>query len=437
MNDNMRDLEVMRRLVFLMISVWSVLGVQTMAGATVCPKDLDSNELSFLDKTASDVYSTECQYRVLQCMSVNFCSIQWFFNGIPYDSWSLGNNSDTKYKLEDSNQTLKFLSADVDSEGTYTCVVSNGVRNINRSINMRIQGRQGRGIKGEGKITLLTILLIIIKKIWLNKPIPLKSSSGVCKDQMAVLGGNASFFCQFKYRNPGGFLQESWRKLNQTYGGFQLVDFYDIPGTEFTHGYRKEDENVILTQKNCQEKPFMILSTWLNIMNVTEEALGRYQVHCKISGFLTKVNLTLSLATTEEHVVKVTDTTSVVVVVATLTILLFLVVLSWKRYGTDVKLWNHDHRATLETEEIDNKLYDAYIISCYEGQDKSFVDNILCPSLQDQYKLFIRERDATFGSVESEEIVEALKKAAAASCYCQQISTGIHRPHHRNLHQEG
>ncbi|XP_030838207.1 uncharacterized protein LOC115922765 [Strongylocentrotus purpuratus] len=228
---------------------------------------------------------------------------------------------------------------------------------------------------------------------------------------MAVLGGNASFFCQFKYRNPGGFLQESWRKLNQTYGGFQLVDFYDIPGTEFTHGYRKEDENVILTQKNCQEKPFMILSTWLNITNVTEEALGRYQVHCKISGFLTKVNLTLSLATTEEHVVKVTDTTSVVVVVATLTILLSLVVLSWKRYGTDVKLWNHDHRATLETEEIDNKLYDAYIISCYEGQDKSFVDNILCPSLQDQYKLFIRERDATFGSVESEEIVEALTKS--------------------------
>ncbi|XP_030838208.1 uncharacterized protein LOC753421 isoform X1 [Strongylocentrotus purpuratus] len=388
MNDNMRDLEVMRRLVFLMISVWSVLGVQTMAGATVCPKDLDSNELSFLDKTASDVYSTECQYRVLQCRSVNFCSIQWFFNGIPYDSWSLGNNSDTKFKLEDSNQTLKFLSADVDSEGTYTCVVSNGVRNINRSINLRIQ-----------------------EKIWLNKPIPLESSSGVCKDQMAVLGGNASFFCQFKYRNPGAFLQKSWRKLNQTYGGFQLVDFYYIPGTEFTHGYRKEDENVILTQKNCPEKPFKILSTWLNITNVTEEALGRYQVHCKISGFLTKVNLTLSLATTEEHVVKVTDTTSVVVVVATLTILLSLVVLSWKRYGTDVKLWNHDHRATLETEEIDNKLYDAYIISCYEGQDKSFVDNILCPSLQDQYKLFIRERDATFGSVESEEIVEALTKS--------------------------
>ncbi|XP_030838206.1 uncharacterized protein LOC752978 isoform X4 [Strongylocentrotus purpuratus] len=329
MNDNMRDLEVMRRLVFLMISVWSVLGVQTMAGATVCPKDLDSNELSFLDKTASDVYSTECQYRVLQCMSVNFCSIQWFFNGIPYDSWSLGNNSDTKFKLEDSNQTLKFLSADVDSEGTYTCVVSNGVRNINRSINLRIQ-----------------------EKIWLNKPIPLESSSGVCKDQMAVLGGNASFFCQFKYRNPGAFLQKSWRKLNQTYGGFQLVDFYYIPGTEFTHGYRKEDENVILTQKNCPEKPFKILSTWLNITNVTEEALGRYQVHCKISGFLTKVNLTLSLATTEEHVVKVTHTTIVVVVVTTMIILLSLVVLSWKRYGTDVKLWYHDHRAALETEGI-------------------------------------------------------------------------------------
>ncbi|XP_030838211.1 uncharacterized protein LOC115922767 [Strongylocentrotus purpuratus] len=383
MNDNMRDLEVMRRLVFLLISVWSVLGNETMTEATDCLADLDSNKLSFLEETAILVFSPECQHRVLQCRSVNFCSIQWFFNDIPYDSWSLGNNSDTKYKLEDSNQTLNFLSTDVDAGGTYTCVVSNGVRNITRSINMSIE-----------------------KRPWINKPIPFESSSAVCKDQMAVLGGNASFFCQFKYRNDL-LLQYNWKKLNQTNGIYEKVDFYDIHGTEFSYGSRKEDGNVTQTQ-TCQRKPLKILSTWLNITNVTEEALGRYQVMCKISQYITTVNLTLSL---EEHVVTVTDTTSVVVVIATLIILLSLFVLSWKRYGTDVKLWYHDHRTTLETEEIDNKLYDAYIISCYEGQDKSFVDTILCPSLQDQYKLFIRERDATFGSVESEEIVEALTKS--------------------------
>ncbi|XP_030837330.1 uncharacterized protein LOC115922508 [Strongylocentrotus purpuratus] len=138
----MRDLEVMRRLVFLLISVWSVLGNETMTEATDCLADLDSNklgELSFKEETTSQVFSDECHYRVLQCESFNFCNIQWFFNGIPYDSWSLGNNSDTKYKLEHSNQTLIFLSTDVDAGGTYTCVVSNGVRNITRSINMSIE----------------------------------------------------------------------------------------------------------------------------------------------------------------------------------------------------------------------------------------------------------------------------------------------------------
>ncbi|XP_030837332.1 uncharacterized protein LOC115922509 [Strongylocentrotus purpuratus] len=317
-----------------------------MTAATDCVEDLErsirspadpskrlhystlTDKLSFLEETAKLVFSTQCQHRLLQCKSLHFCNIQWFFNDIPYDSWSLGHNSDTKYKLEHSNQTLNFLSTDIDAGGKYTCVVSNGVRNINRSINMRIQERP-----------------------WINKPIPYQSSNAVCKDQMAVLGGNASFFCQFKYRYDL-LLQHNWKKLNQTNGIYENVDFYEIHGTEFSYGSRKEDGNVTQTQ-TCQRKPFKILSTWLNITNVTEEALGIYQVMCKISQYITKVNLTLSLATTEEHVVKVTHTTIVaVVVVTTMIILLSLVVLSWKRYGTDVKLWYHDHRAALETEGI-------------------------------------------------------------------------------------
>nr|XP_054771783.1 uncharacterized protein LOC129279708 [Lytechinus pictus] len=374
------------RLVILWFGTcWFGLGVHALVGC-LHEGDDEVNGLSFLHETSPLVFSTECEYRVLQCRSINFCRIRWFFNGIPYDSWSLGEESDTKYRLEDHNQTIRFHSTDVDAEGTFTCVVSNGLRNITRSIDLKVQ---------EG--------------IWLNMPTPYQSSSLVCKNQTALLGGNASFFCQFRYRSPGAFLQHSWRKFNDTIQEYELVDFYNAPGTEFSEGSSKDDE-ITTQRKKCPGKPPKILSTWLNITNVTEEALGMYQVRCRIAQFVTKVNLTLSLATTEEPLV-VTNTSTVVILVVTMIIVVLLFMLSWKRYGTDIKLLFHDQHAKLETEEIDDKLYDAYIVSCYEGEDRSFVENILCPSLTDHYKLYIHERDKLFGSVESEEIIEAMTKS--------------------------
>ena len=71
----------------------------------------------------------------LNCEALNFCSITWYKDGVPYP-WK---SSDHEH-LEDRNQVLLIKDADFNDEGKYTCVVSNGKRSVSRSISLWVKG---------------------------------------------------------------------------------------------------------------------------------------------------------------------------------------------------------------------------------------------------------------------------------------------------------
>ena len=55
-----------------------------------------------------------------------------------YSAWDLGPYS--VFHLKDGNQTLRFLSADYQAGGNYTCIVSNAQHSINRTLALEVDG---------------------------------------------------------------------------------------------------------------------------------------------------------------------------------------------------------------------------------------------------------------------------------------------------------
>ena len=97
--------------------------------------------LAFAFNTTSLLYADKEEYRAINCESYNFCNIKWFFEDVPYESWTIQTNPVTHYHLEDNNQTLVFESIDCDAEGLYRCEVSNGETTISHETNLVIEGK--------------------------------------------------------------------------------------------------------------------------------------------------------------------------------------------------------------------------------------------------------------------------------------------------------
>ena len=97
--------------------------------------------LAFAYSTANLLYADKDEYRAIPCESYNFCDIKWFFEDVPYESWSFQTNPVIQYHLEDNNQTLVFESIDCDAQGVYRCEVSNGEITISNETELLIEGK--------------------------------------------------------------------------------------------------------------------------------------------------------------------------------------------------------------------------------------------------------------------------------------------------------
>ncbi|XP_071509193.1 uncharacterized protein [Diadema antillarum] len=382
---------------FTSFVVWGAASTETD-----CLQSKKQNEtsgifpLSFLYYEYPDiVYADLGKARELKCLvSGKFCTIHWHFEGKPLElEPSSAGPAASAYVLQRRNQSLTITSVGCSDEGRYTCVASNGELTISRSMTLTVSD------------PISPVSPIAIHE----------EDSSRCNNLAVAPGGDAVFSCTFYVKNPSWVISHDWYKYNATLDTFFSVDFIQWHNS----GYEQSD--VSKTEMNpetpCAHATSYITLT-LNISHVTDEALGVYMVRCWISSFFMAVNLTLSYQKPEDTI---TDTKTIWLVACILTAFFLTCVLIWKRHGVDIKLLHHSYLADPESDSpfadgngsssSAEKLYDAYIVSSCVGEDRAFVYNILCPSLQGDYRLYLRDRDALPGSVTCEDIVEAMEKS--------------------------
>ncbi len=187
----------------------------------------------------------------LNCEALNFRTITWYKNGIPYP-WK---KSDLHAHLEDKNQLLLIKDADVTDEGKYTCVASNGKWSVSRNISLWVEAESYNG-----------------------PPVLLEDKESSCTNHTAKLGQTVSFYCKF-------YVGHSMAGLGSV-GWMKVVDKVDTP-------IEVIQDIDYLTKENFSQNN-SVISARLDVVNSNENAFGTWKVYAE-NGYSTVVPLSLNL----------------------------------------------------------------------------------------------------------------------------------------------
>ncbi|XP_033637741.1 interleukin-1 receptor accessory protein-like 1-B [Asterias rubens] len=226
-----------------------ICGVGPGFGCALQEEPVGDGNPTFVYEVSAVEFTFVGSMKKLNCEALNFCSITWYKDGVPYP-WK---SSDHEH-LEDRNQVLLIKDADFNDEGKYTCVVSNGKRSVSRSISLWVKEESYNG-----------------------PPVLIEDKESSCTNHTAKLGQTVSFYCKFYLgHQTAGLGSVGWMKV---------VDDVDTP-------IEVIQDIDYLTKENFSENN-SVISARLYVEDSKENAFGTWKVYAE-NGYSTEVTLSLN-----------------------------------------------------------------------------------------------------------------------------------------------
>ncbi|XP_038050508.1 uncharacterized protein LOC119723744 [Patiria miniata] len=226
------------------VQVLVILTVGILSGrGCVLEQPIGDGKPNFINEISSTEIAYVGNAKSLDCAAVNFCSVTWYKDGIPLP-WAPQEAAQDPNQAEKS-QILRFKQLEFGDQAEYTCIVSNGVENINR-----------------------TIRLVVLEDSRADKPIFLGSNGGSCTDRTAEVGETVRFSCEF-------FVGKAL--LTQSF-----VSWYRVDKKGQTPAEWLED---IETQTEQSSRMDSVIVSNLEIPNIKDNAFGSWMALIYSNGY--------------------------------------------------------------------------------------------------------------------------------------------------------